>query len=92
MCIFVNLYFRVFFIIYNFIQFISENKNDFLNSNYELNQEILNLKKELNLKNQIINQQQSKITNLQNQLNNKNNITNNYHINIQNPSFNLYNK
>ena len=53
-------------------------------SNNQNNQEILNLRNELNNKNQIIEQQNSIINNLQNQLNNLNIVNNNNQSLIQN--------
>ena len=64
------------FIIIIYFQFISENKDNFLNINNQLNNncqnifnlELINLKKELVNKNKIIEQQKIEINNLKNQL------------------------
>ena len=79
------------FIIYIF-QYVSENRDKFLNNNnlfnnnyqQNFNLEIINLKNELNNKNKIIEQQNIQINNLQKQLSYLNNINNNNKLSIQN--------
>ena len=68
---------------------VKENNNNY---NSDLNQEILNLKNELNYKNQIIEQQNKTIINLQNQLNDLNVLNNNNQSIIQNLQNNINNK
>ena len=84
------------FIIYIF-QYVSEKRDNFLNNNnlfnnnyqQNFNLEIINLRNELNNKNQIIEQQKIQINNLQNQLYSLNNIINNNKLSIQNLQNNI---
>ena len=84
------------FVVYIF-QYISENRDNFLTNNNQLNNncqndfnlERINLKKELVNKNKIIEQQKIEINNLKNQLSSLNNINNNNNLSIQNLSNNI---
>ena len=84
------------FIIYIF-QYVSGKRDNFLNNNnlfinnyqQNFNLEIINLRNELNNKNQIIEQQKIQINNLQNQLYSLNNIINNNKLSIQNLQNNI---
>ena len=95
MCIFVYIFFRVFFIIFKFIQFISENKNDFLNNNSfinnynnQLNTNYFNHNSSFQNYNNINNQNNFNLNqenlNLKNELNLKNQIISQQNLKIKN--------